>query len=1758
MSREMYDVSSYSDRELYQLMDLDCPSDRELEAKIHQLLQKYQEIDHPMGQQMYQFFTKVYRRFFEVEDDEADEAEEGGETVVEGFDNGGGEPAPTPGSAQLVILTDKETNYGTVVTRAPGQKAGVASTDTIKVGVNTNFSALEGENVIGYQKSLDYTKGALNPILKETIQRVISIDSQFRDVNVYPFSTDFTFNLSDTLQDVVSLKLYSVQIPYTWYTVSDSYGSNFLYLKGNTAGIQGTGYYDLSINIPSGNYQSADLTRALHTSIKNLALAYPDINFGKTDVSYNTVNSRASFILDIQQIYNESNYSLVFPEVPLPQIPRKFITFTQTPYMYFQCNHPYYTTLTGFNDVSLVIPPPPADSIGVNEQLTAYGYNTSDVSNLIQSKFKTPVMTPLGGRFNFQPSTVDTADPSQNLRMDISMVYQIPPYYYDQNNTCRPNFQWVFTGDVSGKSLWNDQIGITSVFSDFNHSRYTTPNSVANGVNLQNAATSSTTTLVDEATKARISWSYYDVSMRRFYDTSANTYYDISASQYFYDVTSLGIQIQSVGGSNFQVPPVYIPIIVTDIGKNFKTDDFCDLINQNLWNNRGRLAQKFRISINTKPFQQVGTNIVIDTSVSAILTQSDYTLHFYDPIGYPQYGNQSVWPNVQNIWFTNLYIPNPSYDLSMSPLIKGIAPFVDLSSSYVNKIISKSISNTLQEFLGFQSSRYNVSVWKSGVFPGAEFNSSSQFPSLDISSGYLNTYTGTTTIRPLTLGKGVMTVYLYQANLSVVTPPYSEANYTKTDEDTSGNRFNYDMSYTIFYEGLNTLNRPFSLKNMVDAVNLSFRTAGVFTPDSGISIMVNDVSSGLTDKVGEVYGLEYGTKVTGNDPTGTPMDTTPLDLTRNYYYQLKVQFDRKKVPNMLNMKTHIEVHDPTWMSNFHFSVPAIHTTSRDIELSNIVSENIVVAKQYDVISRPYIYLRCITPGYSGFTYNDISLDIPPPPNINNGVGYTLPQYLIAIQTAFNKPEWGISAVADQNGPNGVFRMGLNIQHTIPQIDGLGNGNFVIDFSQSIFTQMNPDTNWVIDSKNTTTIFTNLIFAQTYQVTNLNNRITITVRGNTQGGGVGSAYPFHRGSAPYPYIPTKGFNDQVFDPSGDNFGNKFDNSFYTYLYLPVGDYHGVYDLINTMNTVLFGQNTRTISSYGTDPLREAYVDTYYLNKTPPPVRFMSNQSIDNGRVNLYGSNMSYSLDPLDATKNTLTLKLQIRSILTAADYHLEYYDPASYLPRPQPNISPGMGMVYYNGSPVRGDTPYNGNLYPINPNSSGDTAIIFRYCNINALDTSLNYTAPVNLSTHGWFDISNSWYNKLYIPDPSYVLALTPPSKDGYTYMYGTTALADQKLSLTTYNNHFTITPNYNPYGGVYVTNPSTYTHIYKNANDIMVTLDLPVGHLYNIDDVVNSMNRALTPYRDLSGVSTYGSYIHIDQATHNTKIRLNINRVFTAKDYALTLFEENLFTHCSYGPQASLTTVTPETTLGWLLGFRNHPSYSLDPISLKTYNLINPLRNQGDAVNYKYDETTGIVTITGDTSVSVTLYNYFLIVLDDYTQNHLNDGLVTIVSPKADIPLPSYATVNRQRCNASILQAITSNNTSSNSTTRVNPNTANYIGNTQDPTTYNNLTVKQLYAANQILNTQQNQNQVYQNSLGIYVQDIFGIIPVKTAGLQNGQTYVEFGGTLQNQERIFFGPVNIKRMTVRILTDKGTILNLNNANWSFSLVAQQLYNPNKG
>ena len=72
--------------------------------------------------------------------------------------------------------------------------------------------------------------------------------------------------------------------------------------------------------------------------------------------------------------------------------------------------------------------------------------------------------------------------------------------------------------------------------------------------------------------------------------------------------------------------------------------------------------------------------------------------------------------------------------------------------------------------------------------------------------------------------------------------------------------------------------------------------------------------------------------------------------------------------------------------------------------------------------------------------------------------------------------------------------------------------------------------------------------------------------------------------------------------------------------------------------------------------------------------------------------------------------------------------------------------------------------------------------------------------------------------------------------------------------------------------------------------------------------------------------------------------------------------------------------------------------------------------------------------------------------------------------------------------------------------------------------------------------------------DILAIVPVKTStGVPTGSLLVEFSGSLQDSSRVYFGPVNIDRMAVKLLDDKGNVLNLNGNDWCVSLICECLY-----
>jgi hypothetical protein len=71
--------------------------------------------------------------------------------------------------------------------------------------------------------------------------------------------------------------------------------------------------------------------------------------------------------------------------------------------------------------------------------------------------------------------------------------------------------------------------------------------------------------------------------------------------------------------------------------------------------------------------------------------------------------------------------------------------------------------------------------------------------------------------------------------------------------------------------------------------------------------------------------------------------------------------------------------------------------------------------------------------------------------------------------------------------------------------------------------------------------------------------------------------------------------------------------------------------------------------------------------------------------------------------------------------------------------------------------------------------------------------------------------------------------------------------------------------------------------------------------------------------------------------------------------------------------------------------------------------------------------------------------------------------------------------------------------------------------------------------------------------NIMGLIPVKRNELNFGEVLVENANSLTFNTRNYFGPVDIERVEVKLLDDKGNLVQLNGSEWSFSIITTQLY-----
>jgi len=224
-------------------------------------------------------------------------------------------------------------------------------------------------------------------------------------------------------------------------------------------------------------------------------------------------------------------------------------------------------------------------------------------------------------------------------------------------------------------------------------------------------------------------------------------------------------------------------------------------------------------------------------------------------------------------------------------------------------------------------------------------------------------------------------------------------------------------------------------------------------------------------------------------------------------------------------------------------------------------------------------------------------------------------------------------------------------------------------------------------------------------------------------------------------------------------------------------------------------------------------------------------------------------------------------------------------------------------------------------------------------------------------------------------------------------------------------------------------------------------------------------------------------------------------------------------------------TLGWVLGFRN------------PYEAVSTVGNVGQAV----------LDLNGS--------RYLILVIDDLNRNHLNNGLVSITELSKTLKMPTYYSPDLpyvcvpQKLYATNLQVedlglgpCRQLNAGDLLLEKLNNNLMPYPQ--LVPSAPRTLTQSQLYTINEIMKN--NEKTTNYRAKAPTTTDVFAVIPVKS-GMPPGSMYVDFGGSLQSFKRNYFGPVNIDRLQIKLLDDRGNILNLNGAEWSVTIIAEILY-----
>lgn len=301
----------------------------------------------------------------------------------------------------------------------------------------------------------------------------------------------------------------------------------------------------------------------------------------------------------------------------------------------------------------------------------------------------------------------------------------------------------------------------------------------------------------------------------------------------------------------------------------------------------------------------------------------------------------------------------------------------------------------------------------------------------------------------------------------------------------------------------------------------------------------------------------------------------------------------------------------------------------------------------------------------------------------------------------------------------------------------------------------------------------------------------------------------------------------------------------------------------------------------------------------------------------------------------------------------------------------------------------------------------------------------------------------------------------------------------------------------------------------------------------NSATNYPVYYNQYNGIITmflYGATYTAPAGSKYTDFQITKNTVITFFDpTAKLLCQVNCLNNNNYY----------NNTLGWIMGY--------------TLPYVNVSQNGNSG--------TSVLNLNGT--------KYLMLIIDDYNQNHINNNLISIAEYSNKIKIPSYYSPDlpyiclKGNPNVSNIEGLVASEEEQAlfDDNQFNPDGGLLIAGKLNveynstvqvlPSAPRTLTQSQIYTINQI-HANNNNNTNYRAKAPTN-NNVFAVIQISTPGTPTGQLMVENGSALQVNIRTYFGPVNIERLRVKLVDDKGNVINLNGSDWCFTLICECLY-----